>query len=684
MLTKLKTSLLTAQHAASLRLEPHTEDHKLDIHPTWAGFKIPYFLPTGKVHPTFWRFRFVQDRPSSGWGSLAAAAKPRRYAQPKDSGCGVYLPPLLGKTTWAKVMEDPKIPVGITEGELKAACACANAVLPVLGLGGVYNWRSAAKGVELIPELEAFKWESREVVLIFDSDMRTNPMVAMAAAHLARVLTDRGANVRQVNWQAEDVILNDTKVGLDDYAFQHGLEALSTLIENAKPVQHSFELHRLNTEVSLISSTNEIVELASGNVITARQFTDVAYKHRNYVESKTLPDGSVTNRQISAAKSWLEWPFRSTVGCLTYQPGEKQITECGDYNTWTGWACQPATKGTITPWEDLFGVIMQGAKTEDGWWLRRWLAYPLQFPGTKLASAVLLWGVEQGTGKTLLGETMRRIYGANYRTISSTDLVGSYTDWAANRQFIVGNEISVGNRRAHTDVLKDIITREQVTINVKYRAHYVVRDCINYYFTSNHPDAFFLENADRRYFVHEVAGRPQSNGFYDRYVKWLDHEGGAARLFHYLTEEVDCSTFESKAPAPMTQSKVEMIMDGKSDVADWCHRLRTQPETVLVSNGKALPFALFTAQDLLRLYDPQEHGRVSANGLARELKNAGLRRLANGYNNVTVAGSRVYLWAVRDYDKYARATATDLSKAYAAERDAHAGPKFAGREKRVN
>ncbi|MFZ0630231.1 MAG: hypothetical protein WA374_09135 [Acidobacteriaceae bacterium] len=37
------------------------------------------------------------------------------------------------------------------------------------------------------------------------------------------------------------------------------------------------------------------------------------------------------------------------------------------------------------------------------------MAYPLQYPGTKLYSAVVLWTAQQGVGKSLLGYTMQQI-----------------------------------------------------------------------------------------------------------------------------------------------------------------------------------------------------------------------------------------------------------------------------------
>jgi hypothetical protein len=675
MLEKLRTSLLSPKHAELLHLKPLLEDHELNINPRWAGFQIPYFLPNGRTNG-FYRFRYLQYQPSKGFGAITEEPKkPRRYAQPKDSQCHVYMPPLLGTMKWATIMEKPSIPVCITEGELKAACACANGVMPTLGLGGVYNWKSTKQGLPLIQDLEDFQWEERKVYLCFDTDIGTNPMVAIAASQLARTLTDRGAIMMQVELDGGATV----KQGLDDYAFAYGVPALTARFDAAKPIAASIDLHNMNLEVALIRETNEIVCFDDGCVFSAQKFTDVRYKNRKYPEPRTNAQGQPTTPVMKyTAKEWLEWPHRLELRAPAYVPGQPSITADGDYNTWTGWATEPR-KGSVQPWQDLLAMLMSDAKAEHTVWLRQWFAYPLAFPGTKLYTAIIMWGVVQGTGKTLLGDTMRRIYGRNYRNVTNNDLLSQYNDWVAGHQFIVGDEISTGNKRGMTDSLKDTITREHATVNLKYRPQYTVKDCNNYYFTSNHPDAFFIEDHDRRYFVHEVTAPTASPEFYARYLKWLDAEGGASQLFHYFLNEVDLTDFDPKGRAPETLAKREMMRDGKSDIGDWVARLKESPDSVLKDrSGRVLTHALWTSQDLLHLYDPELRSKVTANGLSRELKSAGFRRVASGNNTIMVDGARTRLWALRNGDRLSRLSPVAASKLYTEERANAVGAKFEG------
>lgn len=672
MLTKAATSCLDAKDVKLLQFEPFIEGHELDVHPQWAGFKIPYFTLAGKVDPAFYRFRFLQTKPSKGFASIAdEPKKPRRYSQPAGTQCGVYLPPLLS-ISWAEVAKDPNISIVITEGELKAACGCKFAI-PTLGLGGVYNWRSAKESQELLPILEKFVWMKRKVTICFDSDTQTNPMVRMAASRLAYVLSMRGA---EVTWAQLPPADDGSKQGMDDLVYNKGVKELAAImIESAEDLGPGKELHRLNGEVALIRASAEIVELHSGNAYSASTFAESRYKNRHYMETDD------NNRMIRkfAAKEWIAWPQRTEVVRLEYAPSSNNIiTEDGAFNTWypQRWPLVPSKKGTIQPWEELFGFLMEGLSAENKLWVRRWLACPIQVPGTKLLTALLIWGRMQGTGKTMLGETMKYIYGKNYGTVNNMQLQGSFNEWAKDKQFIVGDEISIGDRRGVANTLKDLITRNELRMNIKNRQTYVVQDCANYYFTSNHEDAIYLENTDRRIFVHEVATtQTLSSATYRNYHQWLTKDGGAERLFHYLKYELDLGDFDAKGKAPMTAAKAEMAASGRGDTEDWCVALAASPDVVL---GEKHPYDLYTVEDLLKIYDPDDKQRTRSVGLGRSLNAAGVAKVASGSNNIVIEGARRRLYAVRNVAKYARMGPTEARKAYEAERPARFIPPSAG------
>lgn len=233
MLSKLAESALTADDARALGLLPCTAQDAaaLDLSKPFAGFKIPYFDLDGQ-QTEFFRFRYLEST-KTGFAALTNA-KAQRYAQPAGSANELYLPPLATGTTWRTIAENPAIPLVITEGELKAACATKKG-FPTVGLGGVWNFKS--KDAPLLPMFEQFAWDGRTVHICYDSDAVTNPKVKKAESALARELALLGARpyIVRLPFVERD---GNKKTGLDDYLVEQGAKSFKTLLEDAAEWQH--------------------------------------------------------------------------------------------------------------------------------------------------------------------------------------------------------------------------------------------------------------------------------------------------------------------------------------------------------------------------------------------------------------------------------------------------------------
>ena len=669
MLAKLATSGLAAK-ARELRMAPYTAAEAQAALPGLpayaAGFIIPYFDLNGNV-TKFWRYRYLEPT-KKGFDALTVK-KELKYAQPGGTVNEVYLPPLKD---WKQIAGDPSEPLFITEGELKAAC-CTLAGYPCIGVGGVWSFKSNANYMPLLPMFHKFKWDNRKVYVAYDSDAVTNYMVMQAENALARVLADLGALPYIVRLPPGE---DGAKVGLDDYILAQGSNALQAVEaltdeDTAEPWLAAAPLHKLNTEVVYIRDPGIVLELKKdGLKLSPRAFVDHSYSDRSLQVEIPLKNGDSKFVEKSAAAEWLKWPARGVLARMVYQPGAERIVD-GAYNTWNGWGCAPAP-GNIAPWHKLMDFLFKDAEPGIRQWMERWLAYPLQHPGTKMFSAPVIWGLKHGTGKSLLGYTMFDIYGKNCVEIHDHDLHESDNSWAENKQFVLGDEITGGNKRQVADRMKAMITQKTMRINIKYVPKFEIPDCINYMFVSNHPDSFFMEDNDRRYMIHEVTGEPLPFDFYNKvYTRWLKEENGAAHLFHYLLN-LDLGDFNPAARAPDTQAKKEMMEFGQSDVGSWVRQLRDNPDNVLRlgGTGKPVAYTLWTAEDLHTLYDPEgQKGRVTAGGLARELKKAGFDKVNRGNPIPTGDGKRQYVWAIRaPVQSFAGLSQSQLGERYQAER----------------
>lgn len=612
---KLRSSGLSLEHAKELGIvEVRADEVDPDFKPLRA-LRIAYRDLEG-VDSGFCRVRYLEQEA----GFAGAVEKPQRYVQSKGTLNWVYLPWIDG-IDWKVIANDATIPLLITEGELKAACATQHG-WATLGLGGVTVWQSAKKQIPLLPPLDQFNWKARPVTIIFDSDAASNPDVARAQIRLADELRRLGAVPSVASLPAEP----GCKVGLDDFLVAGG--DLSQVLQQARMTDVARALVALNERYIYVADQDVVLSTDRDMRYKRDGFVNGLMANNRLVEFQTTQRG--TRRvDLSAGHEWLRWPTRRTVKALAYEPGLSRFTNDGDYNLWKGWGCEPKA-GNVAPWHELLDFLLDGLSPEHRLWFERWCACPLKMPGIKMYSAVVLWGPMKGTGKSLIGYTLGKIYGSNFTEIGNRELHADFNEWAVGKQFVMGEEITGSDRRHEADKLKSLITQQRLRINMKHLPTYEVRDCLSYYFNSNHPDAFFIDDQERRYFVHRVMGKPLPFEFYKAFIRWRDHEGGAESLFKYLLE-LDMGDFDPAAPAPTTDSKLEMVDHSKSDLGAFVANLQANMNDELKRLQQLYhlpePPTLALNQHIRILYDPEGSAKVTANGLGRELGRAGFKTL---------------------------------------------------------
>lgn len=655
MTRKISGSGLSSKDAAALKFEAITaHTAQLRKFPGNAGgFVIPYFDINGN-QTKFKRIRYLEDT-RHGFDKISKK-KPLRYGQLANTVNELYLPPLVD---WARISIRAEIPLLITEGELKAACA-TKLGLPTIGLGGVWCFQSASTGDELLPGFNDFTFTERIIYIIFDSDAATNPNVLAAEERLAKRLTERGAIIhicRLPSFGSGDV----QKVGLDDYLMLHSAEELQEqILTSAIPYEGSEVLHEMNRRCVYVRDPGLIFDREKHQRIAPAAFFAHTFANQFFFEQRITTNAKgrddIKLVKVPLAKAWIEWPHRSETDGLTFDPGGEEITPQGRLNTWTTWGLRAPIKGDITPWNDLLKHIFQfDIRARE--YFECWCAYPLQNPGKKMAVAAAIWGTVHGSGKTLIGETLIRIYGDLHSAeLKDMDLEDSRFQWAIDCQFVLADDITSRGDRKFMRKLMTMITQKRMRVDPKYIPSYTIPDCINYYFTSNDPDALFMDDGDRRFFVHETKAKKFD---YHDYVEWMRGEEGPAALWaHLLTLDLD--GFDPQAPALMTTGKREMIELGKSDLGAWVLELRENAGEIFSRHN--MKGDLFTANELHALYDPNGSKRAGVNGLARELKRAGFAPPANGSKLHLTNGSQRMCYAVRNEDKWRKETWSNACK----------------------
>lgn len=227
-------------------------------------------------------------------------------------------------------------------------------------------------------------------------------------------------------------------------------------------------------------------------------------------------------------------------------------------NLFHGWGVEP-TPGETRPFHEVLEHLCGGDEAQKDWALN-WYAWPLQHPGAKLPSAMVMHGAE-GTGKNLVNEAIMAIHGRHGKVVGQRELESQWNDWLSGCTFVIGDEVvSRQEMKHHKGVLKALITGAMVNIATKFMNLRQERNCMNMVFLSNEVEPLKLDPSDRRYFVIWTQARG-SEAMYERFVSWRD-AGGVAHLYAELLAR-DLSSWNAHAPPPGTIAKANLIELGR-------------------------------------------------------------------------------------------------------------------------
>ena len=115
--------------------------------------------------------------------------KPLKYEFPAGTTMSLDIHPRI-----REMLDDPNIPLFITEGSKKADSAISQG-LCCIALLGVWNWRGTNEhgGKTALPDWESIALNGRRCYIVFDSDVMTNPAVYQALVRLKEFLERRGS-----------------------------------------------------------------------------------------------------------------------------------------------------------------------------------------------------------------------------------------------------------------------------------------------------------------------------------------------------------------------------------------------------------------------------------------------------------------------------------------------------------
>lgn len=530
---------------------------------------IPYLDVTGEPmgferdgeELAFARIRYLAP------GAAPRGKKALRYTQPADSGSRAYFPPGI---EWERISQDPKEPVIITEGEIKAIVA-SNHVAACIGLGGVYNF---TRDGGFLPELAAWRWDDREVYICFDSDAAENPNVMAAESRLVDELQiRRGAKCRLIRLPPGP---EGEKQGLDDFLVAHGSDAFLGFVADAADL-HALDAKvvSLNRHIAWIERESKVYDL-DAKMFMPKDSLMSGGKYSSLVHIAPAKKAGAAPTRIPVARVWLTHPHAQRFGDVLFRPGEGPTvtTEQGDValNLFTGWDSRP---GDVQPFLDLSEHLFSRMAVDDRDLPLKLLAYKMQHPMEKVALCPVLIG-PQGCGKSLWVQIVKEAFGEYGVVCKAESLVSQFQGWLERSLFVGINEAERQHMVAGEDVLKSLISDVDQPMNEKFRVATQVKAYAMYAITANKKEVGAFAADDRRMIVVNCPAK-REDAFYLDYVAPWKNNGGGRVLAHYLLN-LDLGGWRPPAMAPMTAEKYMAYVESLSAVERVAVECRTADE----------------------------------------------------------------------------------------------------------
>lgn len=195
-------------------------------------------------------------------------------------------------------------------------------------------------------------------------------------------------------------------------------------------------------------------------------------------------------------------------------------------------------------------------------WVIKWLAYPLQNQGAKMASACLFHGHIQGAGKSLFFDgIMRKIYDKYSVTLGQTALESDYNDWAEQKLYCVFEEIFNNQSKFKTmGLIKHMVTGNTIRIDKKFMSGWEESNHVNCVFLSNEVQPLPLEENDRRFLVSWPETKLPEE-IYDAAIESANNPEAIRAWYTYLLQ-VPLAGFGTHTEPPMTDAKQRIITFG--------------------------------------------------------------------------------------------------------------------------
>jgi hypothetical protein len=177
----------------------------------------------------------------------------------------------------------------------------------------------------------------------------------------------------------------------------------------------------------------------------------------------------------------------------------------GYFNTWQGLSVYPKTGCEYPALKaHIEGIICQHNQELIDYFYD-WVAYGFQLPHKPVKSALVLRG-EKGSGKSIIGHFLRKIWGVHSLYVTqSSQVTGNFNGHLVDVCFLYADEAFFSGDKKHEQTLKALVTENVFVVERKGMDAQQARNCLKLFMTTNNSFAVPASSDERRWGVYDVS-----------------------------------------------------------------------------------------------------------------------------------------------------------------------------------
>lgn len=225
----------------------------------------------------------------------------------------------------------------------------------------------------------------------------------------------------------------------------------------------------------------------------------------------------------------------------------------------------PEIEGDVTMWLWL-GEQLYGPK----YWkiLVEFYAWVLQHPDKKIRYGVLTIG-EPRIGKSAALHPIKIILEDSAKTIGNQEFTTGWGDiWYQTKLLIIEEILQQGEHTVYNEIKGRMVNTGIEVLNIKGRPTVKQDNLTQVCMFSNHWEALHFDKDDDKLFVLEATGPEfgdmNPEDWFLEYHDWVDNQGGASAVYHYLMH-LDLSGFKHNVLPERTPAYYRVCEEGKAD-----------------------------------------------------------------------------------------------------------------------